>query len=327
MGLVVVLVACASRGNTQDDPATTTGGVGSESSGPAAPSGESSPPDVPSPGDPTSDATSSGEAEGSEASGTQDASDTATSPSEPFEPWPDSSLCLGMQDNSFCGDGIGARDWQGADDYRWHSEGGEAPFVVTRAAMPLFSAVGDGGGIVPWGLGVAPDGDVFASGAGDVLIDGVAVPSNGGYARFVARVGPDGDVRWSSSFAAVSADRVLVAPQSDGGVVIVGDAYDELDIDGVVLTGGTIGFPRVFAAKFADDGALAWASMVPAQGTPEFRVLSIRSGAAGEIEIHGPLRGTLQIGDAELTFPFTEPGMAVVVLTPEGEWASVAAAP
>ena len=261
--LVVVLVACASRGNTQDDPATTTGGVGSESSGPAAPSGESSPPDVPSPGDPTSDATSSG----------------------------------------------------------------EAPFVVTRAAMPLFSAVGDGGGIVPWGLGVAPDGDVFASGAGDVLIDGVAVPSNGGYARFVARVGPDGDVRWSSSFAAVSADRVLVAPQSDGGVVIVGDAYDELDIDGVVLTGGTIGFPRVFAAKFADDGALAWASMVPAQGTPEFRVLSIRSGAAGEIEIHGPRRGTLQIGDAELTFPFTEPGMAVVVLTPEGEWASVAAAP
>lgn len=299
--------------------------MGSESSGPATPSTESSPPDEPSPDDTTSDATSRGEAEGSETNGTEGATDTATPPAEPFEPWPDSSICLGLQGNFFCAEGIGASDWQDAADYRWH--GDEASSVITRAGTALFSTVGEGGGLAPWGLGVAPDGDVFVSGAGDVLVDGVALPSIGGYARFVARVAPEGDVRWSTSFPAVSADRVLVAPQSDGGVVIVGDAYDEIDVEGVVLIGGTIGFPRVFAAKFTDDGALAWASIVPAEGTLEFRVLSIHSGAAGEIEIVGPLRGTLALGGAEVTFPFAEAGMAVVVLTPEGEWASVAAAP
>ena len=187
---------------------------------------------------------------------------------------------------------------------------------------------GGAGFFLPWGLAEADDGDVFVSAASavDFLIaeEYIACP---GYCRFVARVSPEGEMRWVKVFGAISGDHVLVAPQSDGGVIVVGDQYDDFELDGVMLTGTSIAFPRAFAAKFTADGALVWATTLPQGEGIEFRVEAVRSGPAGEIVIQGPFRGTLALGDTELSYPLGGGAVndAVIVLTPDGIWQSIAA--
>lgn len=249
-------------------------------------------------------------------------------PAEVLGPWPDSSMCLGLVDDFFCGEGIGATDWSELPEYRWF--GGTFSTTeadVMRDDVPLFTV--GGSGFLPWGLAVAPDGDIFlgAEAHTDLWFGAEYVPMSG-YSRFVARVSPEGEVRWLKRLEGSYGEHVLVAPQSDGSVILVSDQYVDLEIDGVMLTGTTTAFPRVFAARFAVDGVLAWATTLPSgEGSIEFLAESVRSGPAGEIVIQGPFRGTLALGDTELSVPLSG-GLvndAVITLTADGVWQSIAA--
>lgn len=83
----------------------------------------------------------------------------------------------------------------------------------------------------------------------------------------------------------------------------------------------------MFAARFAVDGVLAWATTLPSgEGSVEFLAESVRSGPVGEILVQGPFRGTLALGETELSVPLGG-GLvndAVITLTADGVWQSIA---
>lgn len=262
-------------------------------------------------------------------SGSSGASDTEGAP--PGLAWPDSSMCRGVSAELLCTEGVAARSWAEDAEYLWLGDDASwSASGVSRGGAVLFSlGVAQGGGLLASGLAEATDGDLFIAGSGAAIIAGTPLPSDNLAARFVARVTAAGEVRWSKHFADVYGDRVLVAPQVDGGVVIIADLSEDLTLDGVLVPGGSISFPIPLAARFTADGELAWITSLPADGAVDFPVASIESGPAGEIEMVGPLRGTIALGDTEVSFPFPEadPAYARVVLGSDGHWLSVAAEP
>ena len=269
----------------------------------------------------------SGAAIDSDSSGANGASDTGGAPGLA---WPDSSMCLGAFAEILCTQGVAARSWGEDAEYLWLGDDTNwSTSAALRDGVVLFPLGADGSGVLASGLAEAVDGDLFIAGSGAAIIGGVPLPHDNLTSRFVARVTPAGEVRWSKHFADVDGDRVLVAPHADGGVVIIADLSEDLTLDGVFVPGGSIGFPIPLAAKFTADAELAWVTSLPADGTVDFPVVSIESGAAGEIEMVGPLRGTIALGDTEVSFPFgvVDPADVRVVLSSDGVWLSVAAEP
>lgn len=101
-----------------------------------------------------------------------------------------------------------------------------------------FAATFDANGNVVWGVGLggpedqwtsdvafAPDGSVLVSGffTGSLELEGQSWPSAGGQDAFVAKLGPEGHLRWAVPFASPTEERArALAYDATGGIVVAG---------------------------------------------------------------------------------------------------------
>jgi hypothetical protein len=134
-----------------------------------------------------------------------------------------------------------------------HDENGE----VTWSAVASSSYGNITGDLATW-----PDGSIVATGHyywGDLTLEGVVLPEpSGGSDAWIARWRPDGTPAFVRRLGARSAGSTrITATYADGSFVVEGDLNLPGEVDGIPLTPGPTGR---FAARFAPDGSILWAS-------------------------------------------------------------------
>lgn len=157
--------------------------------------------------------------------------------------------------------------------------------------------LGGGKGLIrPTVTAMAPDGDLIVTGQlrGDVVLDGMAPGSRGG---FVARFGPDGAHRWTrvlGSERAVDVDDLAV--DAEGHVYAVGSTDGAIDLGRQSLA-EHVGTQHGFIVAYDAKGDVRWAKAFAG------RVRAAALDADDGIALTGDFTGTVDFGGDKMTGP------------------------
>lgn len=161
-------------------------------------------------------------------------------------------------------------------------------------------AFGGGGAVASADVAVGAGGDRWVAGGfdGDLDAGGTPATSAGGLDVFVARVAPDGELRWSRAFGGAGNDSAAaVAVDGAGNAYVTGVFDGELDLglDGP-LSAGKSG--DAFVASFDPDGAPRWVRRLGGDGHDV--AVDVAATADGHVAITGNVVGADELFGAAL---------------------------
>lgn len=153
-----------------------------------------------------------------------------------------------------------------------HESAGLGDIFVARlgpGGEPLWSAsFGDADEQQRVAAAVAGDGDVVLAGsfAGTMKLGGSTLTSAGDNDVFVARLGPEGEHRWSLRFGDGDVQELTeVAVDGEGAVVLVGFFRGQFDLGGAPLV-APADHPVAFVGKLEADGSHLWSRALGGDG-------------------------------------------------------------
>lgn len=146
------------------------------------------------------------------------------------------------------------------------------------------------------GIDGRKSGEVVVLGAFQDVIrfDGASLTSAGASDLFVAKLAPDGRVRWARSFGGVGAESAIdagIALSDDGSVIVTISDADTLDFGGGPLPGSDA---DVLLARLSPSGEHLWSKRLPGIGSN--RVSALASEPGGGVVLAGHLGTELDLG-------------------------------
>ncbi|MCB9756375.1 MAG: hypothetical protein H6713_41175 [Myxococcales bacterium] len=165
-------------------------------------------------------------------------------------------------------------------------------------------------------LALTPDGDALIAGVFTHRIPlAEARVSKGHVDIFLARLAPNGDVRWDRTFGDVSADAVeALALDRAGDLWVTGWFRHTLDLgDGAPLTAR--GEQDAFVARYSPAGELRWSLQLGVTGVQLGRALALTPD--GDVLVAGLTSGALELGEHQLDSGSLE-DIFLARLSPEG---------
>jgi len=160
-----------------------------------------------------------------------------------------------------------------------------------------------------WGVGVAPDGSVFAAGAFDGVVDldpGAGVDahvSNGDIDAYVLELDSTGSFVWGRAWGGTGTEENCgkLAVDAAGSVTVAGAFQSTVDFDpGPGVDPRTaLGGWDLFVIQFAADGTRAWARTVDTS-TGEELPAGMAVAADGSLAVAGFFYGTVDFGAADV---------------------------
>lgn len=256
-------------------------------------------------------------------SGHTDSGDSGTTP------LPASSRCIDPGDlQGACTSGVYAEDWSLNTRYEWaltdgfnHSRLQATDSSGTRLITLVetqFSWHQTGG------LTVLPDGDLVIAGSTlpyvTLTVGADTVDLGTDYVRFIARLSPDGVMRWVVTVVGITGEPVVVSARSDGLVLVSGGMYQDTVFGDHTAT-TTFFFDNTFVAALDDSGTWAWASSANlSNGRLYFEdmVLAADDGA----QIQGTYTGTLTLDTGPMSCASGMLCPITATVAPDGTWVS-----
>ena len=215
-------------------------------------------------GDPHETGQETGGDSGAETGGEGSGGDDSASP----DALPESSRCIVDTDTiGACTSGVYATDWSGDVRYEWAVTDGynHSALVAIEGGVrtPVASIVTTSSWHLTGGLTVMPDGDLVLAGITlpyvTLTINDDDVSLGSDYVRFIARISPEGDIRWVQTIVGISSEPIVVAARADGSTLVSGYVYYTTDFDTTTISTSTF-FERSFVAALSEDGDWLWAT-------------------------------------------------------------------
>lgn len=153
-----------------------------------------------------------------------------------------------------------------------------------------------------WGVAATPDGDLVIVGgaSGEVTLGATTLPSSGGQDAFVARLGPDGTLRWAKVFGGEADETAYgVAVADNGSILLVGEFQGAVDFGTGVISshGGRDGFVTALDA----DGSPRWTRSFG--GTSTDRMLGLTVSGENSVAVFAACSGEGSLGDLSVPCP------------------------
>jgi len=171
------------------------------------------------------------------------------------------------------------------------------------------------------GLAQFPNGDIALSGAfwfslplGDTTLEsGSSVRS-----LFLARVRPDGQLRWAQRFSGDGLKQITdIRTTADGKLVLAGYFENDLQLgDSLLISEAAPGSTSLFAASLNGDGALQWVRQ--AGGTGNTRIEAMALAPDGTIAVGGNFDGTFSLAGSDFDAGFIDTDVFVAAFSAEG---------
>jgi Beta-propeller repeat len=190
-----------------------------------------------------------------------------------------------------------------ADDESLTAEEGGNAFIAKYAPDGTLLWVRQAGGEkYAWGNTITTDaaGNILVSGAfsEDAAFDDITLKSAGDLDIFIAKYDPDGNLIWAQSAGGPGRDIAYSATTDKAGNVLVSGTFSRT----VNFNEGRLksaGGKDAFAAKFAPDGTLTWATSIGGRGDDSARAIALDT--AGNAVLTGSFQGRITTGNAVLT--------------------------
>ncbi len=286
--------------------------------------------------DETGDETGGEETGGAETGGGEETGGEETGGEETaaLGDYPESSRCIEDTDElGFCEHGVYADDWDGAVRYEWAPTGSGASsaiWAVEGDDRTLISGVSTGSyWHVPGGLTVMPDGDLVLAGItlpyATLTVGDTTVSLGSDYVRFLARVSPEGELRWVTTFIGMSSESVSVVARRDGTALVSGFLWESTEFGDTTLS-TTMFFDLTFVAALDEDGEWLWATAptIPSGSYPRVYFEDLRMTGDDEAEVDIRYTSSISTTAGTATCSGSTAGCAATAtVSADGEWLSL----
>ena len=173
-----------------------------------------------------------------------------------------------------------------------------------------------------YGLGLAPDGSLYATGgfAGSAKFGDNTLVSSGTMLAYLAKISPEGKVLWASSIGDFITMGQSVAVDKQNNPYVAGEFSGKLSTgsSSIQSTGARDAFVGKYSAK---SGKVIWARGFGAKG-PD-KAIDLRLGPKGAVYATGVLSGSTKIDGKEIAYFGGLTDIFLIKLSPLGkvEWA------
>ncbi|MDR1264573.1 MAG: hypothetical protein LBK42_03145 [Propionibacteriaceae bacterium] len=175
--------------------------------------------------------------------------------------------------------------------------------VAPDGSLRWAQAYGGSGDDAFTALAMAADGDILAAGSTDSADGDIAINHGGGDA-LLAKIAPDGTLRWAQSYGSTDNDWFAAVAVTDNGRIFTAGYTGQAD-------GRSL--PNALVAEITPDGTAVWAQNHGGTGWDSFHALAIA--ADGGLLAAGSTNST----DGDLPPSDGQFDLLAVKLTPDGE--------